>query len=90
VKKIGSDIAATTMKNAKNGLFSIMALKHNKRQSIPIVSEILPSQRHSIAGNGAASAEKHMGMVLMYSPAVIASSQYHPWVFLSSCPLVAP
>ena len=53
-----------------------------------IVSEILLSQRHSTAGTVAASVGKHMGMVSMYSPAVIASLQYHLWVFSSSCPLI--
>ena len=50
--------------------------------SVSLSAEILLSQRHSTAGTGAASVGKHMGMVLMYSPAVIASLQYHlPWLF---------
>ena len=61
-----------------------------KQQSIPFVSGIPLSQRHTIAGTGVASVGKYMEMVLMYSPAVIANLQYHLWVFSSSYPLVAP
>ena len=94
-KKIGSDIAATTMKNAKNGLFSIMALIPMFLPQITtgMNSTILQTPKaakhpHCIRNTAFAKAQhrrkrggicgKHMGMVLMYSPAVIASLQYHP------------
>lgn len=60
-----------------------------KRQNIPVVAEIPLSQRHSIAGNGAASVGKHTETVLMYSLAAIASLQYRPLVFSKSCPPVS-